>query len=100
VRSVGDGFRAEEVWQCTNAVEKRTWRKVLAELQWFHRDVWSVGSAAEPSVGSEISRGINVCMSGVNQCRSIGVVQWEECLRWFKSAGGLSMHRKRIHTNK
>jgi hypothetical protein len=54
VRSVGDGFRAEEVWQCTNVGEMRTWRKVLAELQWFHRDVWSVGSAVEPSVGREI----------------------------------------------
>jgi hypothetical protein len=48
--------------------------KVVAELQWFHKDVWSVGSAVEPSVAREISRGINVCMSGANQCRSRGVL--------------------------
>jgi hypothetical protein len=35
-------------------------------------DVWSVGSAVEPSVGREISRSINVCMSGVNQGRAEG----------------------------
>jgi hypothetical protein len=44
----------------------RTWGKVLVELQWFHRDVWNIGSVVEPSVGREISRGINVYMRGVN----------------------------------
>jgi hypothetical protein len=29
-----------------------------------------------------------------------GSLQCKECLRWFESAGGLSVHRRRLYANK
>ena len=74
VRSAGGGSGAEEDWQYTGAGEKRTWRKVIAELLWSLKDVWSVASAAEPSIGRGTSRDTSVCMSGANQYRSRGAL--------------------------
>ena len=71
-RSAGGGFGAEEVWRCTDAGEKRTWREV--EMPWSLKGVWSAGSAAEPSADRETSRDTSVCTSGVNRYMSRGAL--------------------------
>jgi hypothetical protein len=97
VRSVGDGFRAEEVWQCTNAGEEDL------EEGTGEAAVVSQGCLECRECGRTFSRHGDLkrhkfLHKPVQEQR--GSVQCKECLRWFKSAGELSVHRRRLHANK
>jgi hypothetical protein len=100
VRSVGHGFGAGEVWQCTNAgeedLEEGTGRAAVVSQGRVECRECSRTFSRQGDLKRH--RCLHERRKPVQEQR--GSVQCKECLRWFKSAGGLSMHRKRIHTNK
>ena len=92
-------FAVEVGWQCTGAGDRRYRRMmILLDVQWRAslRDKWSAGSVAEPSGNKETSRHTSAYLDEWNKPikKQQGFLQCPTCGRWFKSAGGLSVHRK------
>ena len=75
---------------------------VQQEQQQLPRDRWCVESVGEPLADRETSRGHHKCP--LERSRPVeeqrGSVQCTLCHSWFRSAGGLVMHKRRLHATK
>ena len=59
------------------------------------RAEWNARSALEPLAGQAILRDTSAFVSEANQCKN-SEVPCVTCMRWIKSAGGLSVHKSKI----
>ena len=88
-----EATRSRAGWKAMYLVGLEDCRETQAAMATVAAGMWCVRCALGASGGSVTGRGTSVQLRGRSLSEQRGAAQCLQCLKWFRSRGGLALHR-------